>query len=78
MNTGPYYGPYTAHFAFIYRAGQSYNLNNFIPAHPGVVLTDAVAINDIGMIVASYSASDKESSSYYLLVPSSPEFPAMR
>jgi probable HAF family extracellular repeat protein len=71
-NVGPYYGPRTPPVAFLYTEGQTVDLNRSIPSNSGIVLTDAVAINDARLIVAngySKSGSIMGSAAYYLLVP---------
>jgi len=50
-----------------------YDLNDFIPNSPGVVLTDARAINDTGQVVAwGYRASEPSLVRSFLLTPATP------
>jgi len=78
-NLGALYGPNHGSapnnpppVAFLYKGGQTFDLNNSIPSNLGVVLTGALAINDGGLIVAngySTTGSVMGSAANYLLIP---------
>ena len=57
--------------AFIYTDGQMWNLNELIDQSlpQGVELTDAIAINDLGWIVAEGYDASLDQTKPYLLVP---------
>jgi probable HAF family extracellular repeat protein len=87
-NLGAFYGPDRGSapnnpppVAFLYKGGQTFDLNKAIPSNTGIVLTGALAINDAGIILAngySTSGSVMGSAANYLLVPVPFTFGLMR
>src|SRR5205807_2615717 len=53
-NSGQFVGQVQTHFpryAYLYKGGTLYNLNDLIPPGSGWVLTGAAAVNDVGQII---------------------------
>ena len=57
--------------AFVYENGKMYDLNNLLASQaPGLVITNAIAINDIGQIIVEADGPNAQYSGIYLLTPS--------